>query len=448
MQKKLIAVAVAGLVSGAAFAQSNVTIYGVGDATFDVVSATGATATNANLPSRNRTTFNSSYIGFKGAESLGNGLTAVFQFETGIGENPTGSFNSTTGQTYGWAGRDTMVAIAGGFGTLAFGNVTGPTRLLGSVMDPNAGSTGIGANTALLGKLGGGSGAGVFDQRIANAVAYISPTFSGFYGVIGYLPNEGRGTDATASAAVAATSSVCMSAAGVVTNPAGPCGAGLTTLRSNAVAAVAPQLNTSAWTLGGVYGNGPILAAITWTKAKDANASSSGSSFTYGNNAITSFAGGAAPLIDATDTRIGFKYDFGMATVGIMWDQMKATLASDLGSGKQAVWYVPVTVKLGNGKLIGQYGKAGKVSWGGTVGTLTSAINGYDDSAKHFMIGYEYNLSKRTLVKAVWSQISNGQNGSYDFLYGVSAPNTTAYGAGVAVGADPRGLSVGLRHSF
>ena len=31
MQKKIIALAVAGLVSGAAFAQSNVTIYGVAD---------------------------------------------------------------------------------------------------------------------------------------------------------------------------------------------------------------------------------------------------------------------------------------------------------------------------------------------------------------------------------------------------------------------------------
>ena len=34
MQKKLIALAVAGLVSGAAFAQSNVTVYGIVDAGF------------------------------------------------------------------------------------------------------------------------------------------------------------------------------------------------------------------------------------------------------------------------------------------------------------------------------------------------------------------------------------------------------------------------------
>jgi hypothetical protein len=37
MQKKLIALAVAGLASTGAFAQANVTVYGVADATFDVV---------------------------------------------------------------------------------------------------------------------------------------------------------------------------------------------------------------------------------------------------------------------------------------------------------------------------------------------------------------------------------------------------------------------------
>jgi predicted porin len=330
MQKKLIAMAVAGLVSGAAFAQSNVTIYGVMDATYDNVSATGATqGSGYNYESRGRTTFNSSYIGFKGSESIGNGLTAVFQIETGVGEDATGSFGSLTGtsstsvlsgSTYGWANRDTMVALAGGFGTVAFGNITGPTRLLGCVMDPNAGATGIGANTALLGKMGGGSGAGVFDQRIANAIAYISPTFSGFYGVIGYLPNENRSTNVTA------------------------------------------DTNISAWTLGGVYGNGPILAGLTWTKAKDDGEAG----ISYANattNALTDALLGTVvtpQLSDTSDLRAAFKYDFGVATVGIMWDRMKANLigaqATALGFTelKRDVWYIPVTVKLGPGKLVGQ----------------------------------------------------------------------------------------------
>jgi predicted porin len=418
MQKKLIAVAVAGLVSGAAFAQSNVTIYGVADATYDNVSATGASyGAGDNLPSRGRTTFNSSYIGFKGAESLGNGLTAVFQFETGISEDASStSFGSTsTSSSYpgsaGWANRDSMVAIAGGFGTLAFGNLTGPTRLLGSVMDPNSGATGIGANTALLGKLGGGAGAGYFDQRIANAIAYISPTFGGFYGVIGYLPNENRGYD----------------------------NANKTT-----------STNTSAWTFGGVYGNGPILAGLTYTNVKDANADSSGSAFappTY------LYFGSGTPIQKIDNIRAAFKYDFGMATVGIMWDRTKADVSLAGGiKAQQNVWYIPVTVKLGNGKLIGQYGQAQNVT-GSLIDLYNTAHYCYqgdcDFKAKHFMIGYEYNLSKRTMVKALWSQISNNKDAGYDFLYGVSNSNSTAYNGSLqGPGADPKGFSVGIRHSF
>lgn len=68
MQKKLIALAVAGLASTGAFAQSNVTVYGVADATFDVVKIAGDA--NNELGNTTRVSSNSSYIGFKGATGL------------------------------------------------------------------------------------------------------------------------------------------------------------------------------------------------------------------------------------------------------------------------------------------------------------------------------------------------------------------------------------------
>jgi hypothetical protein len=52
------------------------------------------------------------------------------------------------------ATRDSFVGVAGGFGTVVLGNLTGPTRALGGAVDVNSGATGIGANSALLGKLG------------------------------------------------------------------------------------------------------------------------------------------------------------------------------------------------------------------------------------------------------------------------------------------------------
>ncbi len=418
MQKKLIALAIAGL-SGAAFAQSNVTIYGAMDATYDNVSASGASAgAGSNRPSRGRTTMNSSFIGFKGAEDLGGGLKAVFQIETGLGENGSAVGAPAAAATaYGWAGRDTYVGLAGGFGTLVAGTLSGPTRVVGAAMDINAGSTGIGANAALIGKLGGGSGAGYFDTRISNAIAYISPTISGFHGVIGYLPNESRTTDAAATQ------------------------------------------NLGGWTLGGVYGAGPIFAAMTYTVLKDSNANTtSGAATALPTHLGTALLGVAVatPIEKADNTRLAFKYDFGQGTVGVMWDSTKATVITAAGGvsvdAKQTVWYIPVTFKLGNGKLIGQYGKANNVS-----GSLINAYNtagvcanagSCDYSASHFALGYEYTMSKRTIAKVMWSQINNAADAGNDFLYGVSAPNTAGYGRALAGGADPRGLSVGIRHSF
>jgi predicted porin len=143
MQKNLIALAVAGLASTGAFAQANVTVYGVADASFDVVRISGDA--NNELGNTTRVSTNSSVLGFKGAENLGNGLTAVFQYESSVGFDNGGALG---------ASRDSYVGLAGGFGTVVLGNLTGPTRALGSAVDVNAGATGIGANTALIGKLG------------------------------------------------------------------------------------------------------------------------------------------------------------------------------------------------------------------------------------------------------------------------------------------------------
>ena len=78
MQKKIIALAVAGLVSGVAFAQSNVTIYGVADANYYYASGDNLSRTGVDSGG-----LNGSRIGFKGEEALGNGLKAIFTMEYG-----------------------------------------------------------------------------------------------------------------------------------------------------------------------------------------------------------------------------------------------------------------------------------------------------------------------------------------------------------------------------
>src|SRR5574343_633103 len=77
MQKKIIALAVAALASSAAFAQSNVTIYGIADVGYFHMSADGKKPMN-NVDSGGLA---GSRIGFKGVEDLGNGLKALFTLE-------------------------------------------------------------------------------------------------------------------------------------------------------------------------------------------------------------------------------------------------------------------------------------------------------------------------------------------------------------------------------
>src|SRR3954462_5450954 len=117
MQKKLMALAVAGALSApvAAFAQaSNVQIYGRANVGVDNYEAKGATAANADFKGRMRVFDQGSRLGVRGTEDLGGGLKALFQIESGVnidsgsanGQN--GALNSSTGR---FASRDSFVGL-------------------------------------------------------------------------------------------------------------------------------------------------------------------------------------------------------------------------------------------------------------------------------------------------------------------------------------------------
>jgi len=360
MQKKLIALAVAGLASTGAFAQANVTVYGVADASFDVVKISGDA--NNELGNMTRVSTNSSLIGFKGAEALGNGLTAVFQFESAVGFDNAGALG---------ANRDSYVGLAGGFGTVVLGNLTGPTRALGAAVDVNVGATGIGANSALLGKLGNNllnttdsagnyppivAGApsntacgrssvctSIFDTRWKNAIAYVSPSFAGLNATVAYVANENKALNGLAAA------------------------------------------NTTGYDVGLKYANGPAMAAVTY-------------------NAVST---GRADDLKISDLRVGGSFAFGPASVRAIFDLARA---DNFGGFKytQAVYGVGATFNVTPAsKLLGQVYVARDLKRNGS---------GQDDTgAKLFEVGVEHSLSKRTMLKATYAMINNDSGARYDF---------------------------------
>ncbi len=107
MNKKLVAVAIAGLLA-APLAQAqtaNVTLYG--RVNIDMEFVNGRLSNNTN-PNVYRVTSNSSRFGLRGTESLGGGLNAIFQVENG-------SIRPTTGDGGNLAGRDSFVGLSGGW---------------------------------------------------------------------------------------------------------------------------------------------------------------------------------------------------------------------------------------------------------------------------------------------------------------------------------------------
>jgi predicted porin len=171
MQKKIIALAVAALASTAAFAQSNVTIYGVADAYLSHFSASGQKGLNG----VNSGGLAGSRIGFKGVEDLGNGLKALFVLEYAVAvdqNTPVGYKDAPYSST---AARQQMVGLTGGFGTAVAGRLQTAGYDWACAYNPVAGAVfDAQANVKTSTLLSCGSGG-----RANNAVAYISPSFGG-----------------------------------------------------------------------------------------------------------------------------------------------------------------------------------------------------------------------------------------------------------------------------
>lgn len=383
MQKKLIALAIASL-SGAAFAQSsNVTVYGLAYASYDYIDVSGANAARG-APSFSRVTSNASRLGFKGAEKLGNGLEAVFQFESQV------DLDQNTGTTglFGTA-RDSFVGLKGEFGTVKLGHFSGPNRAFLAKLDTVAYSEGVGDNTAIVGKLGGRGS--FFDTRYANSIAYVSPKFSGFEATLQYQANEEK--DET----------------------------------------TATKINPSTVELGLTYDNGPIYAGLTHGQRKEKNTVAAGSAgFRMGSN------------IEASETRLGGVYKLGDASLHALY--ARTDVEGSLGDLKQNVWGLGATYKVtANGKVVGQYYNAKDLS-GNLTGqpdlSETGAkfwVLGYEHSlSKRTMLTAYYAYLKND--DRTGTVAGNVSTRGYDFGNG----KTGITGNGTKL----TGLTFGMAHAF
>jgi predicted porin len=392
MQKKLIALAIAGLASSAAFAQSNVTVYGLVD--YGFVSRNGndggvGDSNRATSPQINGTRHElasgvqaGSRIGFRGAEDLGNGVKAIFELEYGITVDNGGAapVSSTTSPFWN---RHSYVGLTGGFGTVVGGRVDGDRYSVINKYDPFGGGTVANAVT-------------VFNEQVTrgdNAIAYITPDFSGFNALFAYttslVGNESTGT-CTATTPITCTDQ-----------------------HNGDIRLWLSQFN---------YNNGPIAVTLNFESADRKNISNS----------------------DIRIVQVGGSYDFGVVKVSALWDSLKddigggaaySTLAGTQPKNDVRNWLVGGTVPIGNGLVRAQYSRHQDKT--------------FDSSdCRKFGIGYRYNLSKRTNVYTDYARITNDGNATCQIGFSGTAgaadfaqtSRSSLYGV--------HGFDFGIQHAF
>jgi len=404
MNKKIIALAIASAFAApAAIAQSNVVIYGRANVSFENVKTSGAATASTDWGSRNRVSSNSSRLGFKGEEDLGNGLKAFFQVESTV------AFDSGAASN-GWVGRNTGVGLKGAFGSVLLGQWDTPYKLSTDPLDPFL-NTGVAGYSSIIGN-GGPTAANItgaasaaadaatsvqFDRRQRNSIQYWTPSYSGFSGRIMYSANEEKTQDTV-------TTTV--------------------------------QRDPSLWSVSGTYDNGPLYATLAYERHND-----------YGTGGTAANTTALASTED-TGIRAGIAYTFlGTTKVAFAYERLEFEPISTQ-TVKRNAYYVSLAHKMGPGTIRAAYTLARDPS--GTTGAPgVGGIGGPDTNggAKQYSLGYGYSLSKRTELYALYTKIKNDSTASYNFATnGLGAANVAS--GGVSPGSDPTAYGIGVIHNF
>lgn len=184
MKKSLVALAVLAA-SGASFAQSTVTLYGLADLWVgsQKVETAGVSTSTTVMKSGG---VNGSRWGMKGSEDLGGGLKANFNYEAGVALD-TGAASGFSRQSY--------VGFSGGFGEVKLGKVWTAYDDVSGASDPVFDSALAPMNNVFL-STGYAGNAG-------NTIYYATPSVAGFSGAVSYgLDEKVVGASTTTSFAV------------------------------------------------------------------------------------------------------------------------------------------------------------------------------------------------------------------------------------------------------
>jgi len=449
MNKKLMAVAVAGALTapGLAVAQvggsPGVSLYGRLDTAVmiqnfsdnGVQSGGGAGVVSVK---KNDIFSPGNALGFRGREDLGGGTAAWFQLETGVWPDGRLEAGATTGAHFG--GRNSAVGFSSAGGDVLFGIWDTPYKV--AYGTGNLVTSGGFASSGII--MGNGDTTGALGNPLCTNVV-----------------NNGNGTLASTAA-----NSVCVTEA-----------------TSNGTA-WSRRINNSIQYWSPVFSGAQIKALYVL-----ANYQSPDSSFPNGTPKMQEYSGsvtwarGPLALAFAIDSHTGLrpttvvngvpnpkdtavqadiKWDFGMAQVGAGIEQLKyannSATAVDTGM-KVSNMVVNGRVNAGPGQVWASWSQTpgGKsctqpAAFNPNTGTgnlvIGSSACGSAGKAKMMTVGYDYVMSKRTKMYVAYNKIDNGISTTYYYIAGPAANGGNGTNGGLSAGTDVTTVALGIQHTF
>jgi predicted porin len=351
MKKSVLALAVAAALAAPLATQADTILYGSARVSVDYNDESNSDDAYWDVFN------NDSRLGVLGSEDLGGGLSAVYQYEFGI---------DVTEGTSGLEGnRPKFVGLKGNFGGITLGTQETPYYGVTGVTDIfNSGRT-FGATSWLGGSFSGyrlnpgetrtaSSGGGSL-SRLDNSVMYTTPDFSGF------------------------SASVLLSMNGSLNDAQG---------WSDGV---------DIWNISAKYSNGPFFAGVTY--------------IALDGDQITDEQGIPLADLDLDQWAIGLGYNAGAFSVGFMYEQgtynewglLEPIWQIDLLRSTDTPWnaYLTASYTFGNNVISAAYGQ------------MSTGVSGQDDM-QNYLVGYQYNFSRRTRF---WIEYI-GRNADDNIFYG------------------------------
>ena len=198
MNKKILAMAIAGVIAAPVAAQADVKVYGKASVETGSIDAGGSTKTLQGDPAQGKGP--RSRIGVLATEDLGGGLTGIAKAEFQYDPTDNTRFDAVTSideegntKTKGspFTGRDSFVALKGGFGLVGFGRFNGVYKTHGGVKyDPWV-------TTSMQARFNGGMSSGPLGTSsfINGLVVYQTPNLGPAQITAAYVVDEGTGYD-------------------------------------------------------------------------------------------------------------------------------------------------------------------------------------------------------------------------------------------------------------